>query len=161
MKAESFRKTFIILWKIIFTSGFNLRPLNPDSATFMFPLAVNCALSCELFIKGMLKEEKIKRIHTLSKLFNELKEESKRDIILIYETLIKEETNHEEHLRHGIVYDKTTFYEHLEICSNTFTKWRYSNSTNEFKTIFMYFFLESLYKFSQENEIADNSFPDY
>lgn len=68
---------------------------------------VNCAFSCELYIKSMLNEGNVVRGHKLLELFNQLDDKWKGLIIRLME------------------YEETIFYYFLNQSSNAFEEWRY------------------------------------
>lgn len=153
VSAYTFREAFLILKKV-FDSGSVVSDLR--AIGLAIPIAVNCAFTCEMFLKSFLSEANIVQLknnnkaHKLDELFICLKETTKKDIV---ERVI---------IKMGKGYDESQFYNDLTKNSNAFVEWRYFfEKQNHFSSQFMDRFQEALFIFAGDNDVGYNEQPDY
>lgn len=149
VSALTFREAYLIINKHI-NSGVALKDLRKMG--LFIPAAVNCAFSCEMFLKSFINNATLEslKIHKLSDLFETLKDETKD--IIINNMLAKM----------GNGYSEQKFYTDLADNSNAFVDWRYFyEKSNHYSKHFMDCFLESLFKFSSDYNVGHDPNPDY
>ncbi|MBR2408739.1 MAG: hypothetical protein IKB07_07250 [Lachnospiraceae bacterium] len=103
--------------------------LDDELMKYLFPkevvtATVNCAFSCELYIKSMLNEGNVVRGHKLEDLFNQLDDKWKGVIIRLME------------------YEEIVFCHFLKQSSNAFEKWRYIYEREEDERRIYFVFLK-------------------
>lgn len=116
------------------------KTMNTKELGLVVPVAVNCAFSCELFMKAMLPVET--RGHELEKLFNSLESAIAKGI---KDGVIKMMQETEPN------YSESDFENDLAANSESFDHWRYFHEgkrSPSFNIKFMYFFQKCLRAFA-------------
>jgi len=117
--------------------------------SIVVPMLVNGAFACELLLKSL--NPSLNRGHKLkTELFDKLKDTTKQDIINRF--IVKSKNT----------YDETTFNSDFIKNEELFVDWRYFHEKSNHASLgFLDLLIQTLYDFMKDNNIFEDSSPDY